>query len=45
MTTKKSSVQENSKTLAEALTAFQKEHHAAGRDGKNPFYKSNYSRI
>ena len=45
MTTKKSSVQENSKTLAEALTAFQKEHHAAGRDGKNPFYKSNYTTL
>ena len=32
-------------TLAEALTAFQKQHHAAGRDGKNPFYKSNYTTL
>ena len=33
------------KNLAEALTAFQREHHAAGRDGKNPFYKSNYTTL
>ena len=32
-------------TLAEALTAFQKQHHAAGRDGNNPFYKSNYTTL
>ena len=44
MTTKKSTV-DSTKNLAEALTAFQREHHAAGRDGKNPFYKSNYTTL
>ena len=44
MTTKKSTT-DSPKTLAEALTAFQREHHAAGRDGKNPFYKSNYTTL
>ena len=44
MTAKKSTT-DYSKTLAEALTAFQREHHAAGRDGKNPFYKSNYTTL
>ena len=32
-------------TLIEALTAFQRKHHAAGRDGKNPFYKSSYTTL
>ena len=44
MTTKKSTA-DSTKNLAEALTAFQREHHAAGRDGKNPFYKSNYTTL
>ena len=44
MTTKKSTA-DSPKTLAQALTAFQREHHAAGRDGKNPFYKSNYTTL
>ena len=44
MTTKKSTT-DSPKTLAQALTAFQREHHAAGRDGKNPFYKSNYTTL
>ena len=44
MTTKKSTT-DSPKNLAEALTAFQREHHAAGRDGKNPFYKSNYTTL
>ena len=35
MTTKQPS------TLVEALNAFQKEHHAAGKDGTNPFSKAN----
>ena len=32
-------------TLVEALNAFQKEHHAAGKDGTNPFYKSKYTTL
>ena len=44
MTTKKS-IADSPKTLAQALTAFQRDHHAAGRDGKNPFYKSNYTTL
>ena len=32
-------------TLIEALNAFQKEHHAAGKDGTNPFYKSKYTTL
>ena len=39
MTTKQPS------TLVEALNAFQKEHHAAGLDGNNPFYKSKYTTL
>ena len=39
MTTKQPS------TLVEALNAFQKEHHAAGKDGTNPFYKSKYTTL
>jgi len=32
-------------TLIEALNAFQKEHHAAGKDGTNPFFKSKYTTL
>ncbi len=32
-------------TLVEALNAFQKEHHAAGKDGTNPFFKSKYTTL
>ena len=39
MTTKQPS------TLVEALNAFQKKHHAAGRDGTNPFFKSKYTTL
>ena len=39
MTTKQPS------TLVEALNAFQQKHHAAGLDGKNPFYKSKYTTL
>ena len=39
MTTKQPS------TLIEALNAFQKEHHAAGKDGTNPFFKSKYTTL
>ena len=30
-------------TLIEALNAFQQKYHAAGLDGKNPFFNSNYA--
>ena len=32
-------------TLIEALNAFQQKYHAAGLDGKNPFYKSKYTTL
>ena len=33
------------KTLVEALCEFQKNHHAAGLDGDNPFFKSKYTTL
>ena len=32
-------------TLIEALNAFQQKYHAAGLDGKNPFFKSKYTTL
>ena len=32
-------------TLIEALNAFQQKHHAAGKDGTNPFFKSKYTTL
>jgi len=32
-------------SLAEALAKFQQEHHAAGKDGDNPFFKSKYTTL